>query len=160
MNKKRKSLKRLAGVSTLAALAPMSWTKPIINSVVLPSHAQTSTTPTPTTQTFTIQLSSTTIDLSNSTQSDDSVLATVTTQPPIPGVQLLMITTENDPNPGVGPPLFETTDTAGVAVFQIGVHGGPTSTEVVGFLQPNPPPADLFDLSMAVASTPTIMVIR
>ncbi len=43
MNNKRETLKKVASVSAVLALAPSSWTKPVINSIVLPSHAQTST---------------------------------------------------------------------------------------------------------------------
>lgn len=44
MNKKRETLKKVAGVSAIAALTPTSWTKPVLNSVMLPLHAQTSNT--------------------------------------------------------------------------------------------------------------------
>lgn len=44
MNKKRDTLKRVAGVTAVVVLAPTSWTKPIVSSVILPVHAQTSTT--------------------------------------------------------------------------------------------------------------------
>ena len=43
MNKKRDALKRVAGVTAIVALAPTSWAKPIVSSVILPAHAQTST---------------------------------------------------------------------------------------------------------------------
>ncbi|MEM7359667.1 MAG: hypothetical protein AAF431_11265 [Pseudomonadota bacterium] len=42
MNKKRQTLKKVASVSAVAALMPTTWTKPILSSVVLPAHAQTS----------------------------------------------------------------------------------------------------------------------
>ncbi len=42
MNQKRKTLKKVAVVSAVATLAPSSWTKPVLNTVVLPAHAQTS----------------------------------------------------------------------------------------------------------------------
>lgn len=42
MNNKRKAIKKLVGGSAVIALAPSSWTKPIVSSVVLPAHAQTS----------------------------------------------------------------------------------------------------------------------
>ena len=42
MNQKRNTLKKVAGVSAVVALAPTSWTKPVISSVILPAHAQTS----------------------------------------------------------------------------------------------------------------------
>lgn len=48
MNNKRETLKKVAGVSAVAALAPTSWTKPILSSVVLPAHAQTSENQAPT----------------------------------------------------------------------------------------------------------------
>jgi len=40
-NSKRKLLS-LGGVTALAIAAPTSWTKPLVNSVMLPAHAQTS----------------------------------------------------------------------------------------------------------------------
>jgi len=42
MISKRNSLKRMAGAGAVVALAPSSWTKPIIGSIILPAHAQTS----------------------------------------------------------------------------------------------------------------------
>lgn len=42
MNNKREALKKVAGVSAVVALAPTPWSKPILNSIVLPAHAQTS----------------------------------------------------------------------------------------------------------------------
>jgi hypothetical protein len=42
VNQKRNTLKKVAGVSAVVALAPSSWTKPIVSSVLLPAHAQTS----------------------------------------------------------------------------------------------------------------------
>lgn len=42
MNQKRKTLKKVVGTSAVVALAPASWTKPLVNSVFLPVHAQTS----------------------------------------------------------------------------------------------------------------------
>ena len=46
MNNKRKMLKRIASVGAAVTIVPTSWIKPVINSVVLPAHAQTSVTPT------------------------------------------------------------------------------------------------------------------
>jgi len=43
--RKRKSLKKIAGATSIGFAAislPKSWTKPVLNSVVLPAHAQTS----------------------------------------------------------------------------------------------------------------------
>ncbi len=48
MNKKREALKKLAGVSAVAAIAPTSWMKPVLNAVILPAHAQTSVNQGPT----------------------------------------------------------------------------------------------------------------
>ena len=42
INRKRDSLKRLAGVGAIVSLWPKEWVKPITNSVLLPTHAQTS----------------------------------------------------------------------------------------------------------------------
>ena len=42
MNNKRKTLQKIAGFSAIATLVPSSWFKPVISSVVLPVHAQTS----------------------------------------------------------------------------------------------------------------------
>jgi len=42
MNHKRDTFKKIAGITTVASLASASWTKPIISSVVLPAHAQSS----------------------------------------------------------------------------------------------------------------------
>lgn len=42
MNQKRKTLKKVVGASAVVALVPASWTKPLVNSVFLPAHAQTS----------------------------------------------------------------------------------------------------------------------
>lgn len=47
-NNKRKTLKKITGASAVVALAPSSWTKPIVNSVLLPAHAQTSANQAPT----------------------------------------------------------------------------------------------------------------
>ena len=50
MSNKRKSLKKLAGISAAVTILPNAWVKPAINSVVLPAHAQTTqTTVAPTT---------------------------------------------------------------------------------------------------------------
>jgi hypothetical protein len=48
VNQKRNTLKKVAGVSTVVALAPNSWTKLIVSSVLLPAHAQTSANQAPT----------------------------------------------------------------------------------------------------------------
>ena len=48
---RRKALKKIlagTGAVTVAAAAPEKWTRPVVHSVVLPAHAQTSTDPTPT----------------------------------------------------------------------------------------------------------------
>ena len=42
MNDKRDLLKKLAGVSAAVTMLPNSWVKPLISSVVLPAHSQTS----------------------------------------------------------------------------------------------------------------------
>ena len=42
MGNKRKTLQKIAGVGAVAAVAPNSWVKPVISSIVLPAHAQTS----------------------------------------------------------------------------------------------------------------------
>lgn len=42
MLEKRKSLIRISSIATGVALLPQAWVKPVINSVVLPAHAQTS----------------------------------------------------------------------------------------------------------------------
>lgn len=39
---KRSTLKKMAGASVVTAVVPSSWLKPIVSSVVLPAHAQTS----------------------------------------------------------------------------------------------------------------------
>ncbi len=39
---KRSALKKIVGSGAIVSLAPSIWTKPIINSLVLPAHAQTS----------------------------------------------------------------------------------------------------------------------
>jgi hypothetical protein len=44
MNQKRDALKKVVGVSAVVALAPSSWTKPIVSSIILPTHAMTSST--------------------------------------------------------------------------------------------------------------------
>ena len=42
MNNKRKTLQTLVGIGAVASIVPGSWVKPIMSSVVLPAHAQTS----------------------------------------------------------------------------------------------------------------------
>ena len=42
MNQKRNTLKKVVGASAVVALTPTSWTKPLVNGIVLPAHAQTS----------------------------------------------------------------------------------------------------------------------
>jgi len=42
VNQKRKTLKKVVGVSAVTALTPISWKKPLLNAVILPAHAQTS----------------------------------------------------------------------------------------------------------------------
>lgn len=42
MNSKRNILKTITGLSVSAALIPNSWVKPVISTVILPAHAQTS----------------------------------------------------------------------------------------------------------------------
>lgn len=42
MNQKRNTLRKVASVSSIIALAPSSWIKPVVSSIVLPAHAQTS----------------------------------------------------------------------------------------------------------------------
>lgn len=42
MEQKRNTLKKILGVSTIAAVTPSSWKKPIVNAVILPAHAETS----------------------------------------------------------------------------------------------------------------------
>ena len=42
MSKKRKTLQKLVGVGTVATAIPQSWVKPVLSTVVLPSHAETS----------------------------------------------------------------------------------------------------------------------
>jgi len=42
MISKRNSLKKIAGAGAVVALAPSPWTKPLIGSIILPAHAQTS----------------------------------------------------------------------------------------------------------------------
>ncbi len=43
MNNKRKALKKIFGCSAVASVLPIAWIKPVVNSVVLPAHANTST---------------------------------------------------------------------------------------------------------------------
>lgn len=43
MNEKRHTLKKLTGAGAIASILPKAWIKPVVNSVVLPTHAQTST---------------------------------------------------------------------------------------------------------------------
>lgn len=43
MNNKRETLKKIASICAVATIVPSSWIKPVINSVILPVHAQTST---------------------------------------------------------------------------------------------------------------------
>lgn len=45
MNNKRKSLVKIVGVGSIPLLASNSWIKPVVNTVILPAHAQTSTCP-------------------------------------------------------------------------------------------------------------------
>lgn len=47
MNSKRKSLKALTALGVGVAATPSAWKKPIVNSIVLPAHAQTSDTDIP-----------------------------------------------------------------------------------------------------------------
>jgi len=42
MQSKRNSLKKLAGVGVVSVLVPKSWTSPMVDAVLLPAHAQTS----------------------------------------------------------------------------------------------------------------------
>lgn len=42
MNNRRKTLQTIAGLGVVTAVTPSSWIKPILSSVVLPAHAQTS----------------------------------------------------------------------------------------------------------------------
>jgi hypothetical protein len=42
VNNKRKTLQKIAGVGAIATVMPSSWIKPVVSSVVLPVHAQTS----------------------------------------------------------------------------------------------------------------------
>jgi len=42
MSEKRKALKLLLGAGVANAILPKFWTKPVLDSVVLPAHAQTS----------------------------------------------------------------------------------------------------------------------
>ena len=42
MNNKRKTLQKIAGIGAIATVVPSSWIKPVIGTVVLPAHAQTS----------------------------------------------------------------------------------------------------------------------
>jgi len=42
MSQKRGSFKKVAGVGAVLALAPSTWSKPIVSSVILPTHAMTS----------------------------------------------------------------------------------------------------------------------
>ena len=42
MKNKRKTLQKLVGIGAFASVVPSSWIKPVISSVVLPAHAQTS----------------------------------------------------------------------------------------------------------------------
>ncbi len=43
MNTKRATLKKVTGISSIALALPSSWMQPVINTVLLPAHAQTST---------------------------------------------------------------------------------------------------------------------
>jgi len=47
MNSKRNTIKKIAGVGTIASLLPQAWTRPVVTSMVLPAHAQTSDTEPP-----------------------------------------------------------------------------------------------------------------
>lgn len=47
MNSKRKSLKALATLGVGVAATPSAWKQPIVNSIILPAHAQTSDTDVP-----------------------------------------------------------------------------------------------------------------
>jgi len=42
MNNKRKTLQKIMGVSAVGITMPNAWIKPIVNSIVIPAHAQTS----------------------------------------------------------------------------------------------------------------------
>ena len=42
MNIKRKTLKIIAGIGAVASVLPSAWVRPIVSSVVLPAHAQSS----------------------------------------------------------------------------------------------------------------------
>jgi hypothetical protein len=42
MNQKRKTLQKIVGIGAVATVVPSSWIKPVVSSVVLPAHAQTS----------------------------------------------------------------------------------------------------------------------
>lgn len=44
MNQKRHTLKKVVRIGALALILPSSWTKPVVSSLILPAHAQTSTT--------------------------------------------------------------------------------------------------------------------
>lgn len=68
MNQKRNTLKKVASVSAVVALAPSSWTKPIVSSVIFPAHAQTSTNDTPTFTQSIYETGITVTDASNAAQ--------------------------------------------------------------------------------------------
>lgn len=54
MNNKRKTLQKIAGIGAVATVLPSSWIKPVISSVVLPVHAQTSANTPPVGQNITV----------------------------------------------------------------------------------------------------------
>ena len=75
---RRKALKKIlagTGAVTVAAAAPEKWTTPVVDSVVLPAHAQTSTDPTP--PTIPLNFSDSSSVLGSNTPSDiiDSLVA-------------------------------------------------------------------------------------
>ena len=93
MEHKRNTLKIIAGVGAVASFAPSSWTKPIISSVVLPAHAQTSaedsTAPTGADATINADVSGVaTGTLAASDDTDNNPVVMIVSQPSGGGVTL------------------------------------------------------------------------